>query len=40
MANTIQTPVGVINKAVPDTAGSRAYDTKYGTYLDFGASNE
>ena len=33
MANTVQTPIGVINKAVPDTAGSRAYDTKYGTYL-------
>lgn len=33
MANTIQSVIGTINKAVPDTAGSRAYDTKYGTYL-------
>ena len=33
MANTIQSVIGAINKAVPDTAGSRAYDTKYGTYL-------
>jgi hypothetical protein len=33
MANTVQSVIGAINKAVPDTAGSRAYDTKYGTYL-------
>jgi hypothetical protein len=33
VANVIQSVVGAINKAVPDTAGSRAYDTKYGTYL-------
>lgn len=33
MANTIQSVIGAINKAVPDTAGSRNYDTKYGTYL-------
>lgn len=33
MANTVQSVLGTINKAVPDTAGSRAYDTKYGTYL-------
>ena len=33
MANSIQSPIGVINKAVADTNKSRAYDTKYGTYL-------
>lgn len=33
MANTIQSVIGAINKAVPDTSGARAYDTKYGTYL-------
>jgi hypothetical protein len=33
MANTTQSPFGVINKAVADTNKSRAYDTKYGTYL-------
>jgi hypothetical protein len=33
MANTIQSVLGTLNKAVPDTAGSRAYDTKYATYL-------
>jgi hypothetical protein len=33
VANTVQSVLGTINKAVPDTAGSRAYDTKYGTYL-------
>jgi hypothetical protein len=33
MANTTQSPFGVINKAVADTDKSRAYDTKYGTYL-------
>jgi hypothetical protein len=33
MANTVQSVLGTINKAVADTAGSRAYDTKYGTYL-------
>lgn len=33
MANTVQSVIGAINKAVPDTAGSRNYDQKYGTYL-------
>jgi hypothetical protein len=33
MANVIQSVIGTINKAVPDTAGNRAYDTKYATYL-------
>jgi hypothetical protein len=33
MANVIQSVLGTLNKAVPDTAGSRAYDTKYATYL-------
>jgi hypothetical protein len=33
MANATQSPLGVINKAVADTSGSRAYDTKYATYL-------
>jgi hypothetical protein len=33
MANSTQTPIGVINKAVADTNKTRAYDTKYGTYL-------
>jgi len=33
VANVIQSVVGTINKAVPDTSGSRAYDTKYGVYL-------
>jgi len=33
MANSTQSPFGVINKAVADTDKSRAYDTKYGTYL-------
>jgi hypothetical protein len=33
MANSTQSPFGVINKAVADTNKSRAYDTKYGTYL-------
>ena len=33
MANSIQSPIGVINKAVADTNKTRAYDTKYGTYL-------
>lgn len=33
MANTNQTVLGAINKAVSNTAGSQAYDTKYGTYL-------
>ena len=30
---TTQTVLGTLNKAVADTAGSRAYDTKYATYL-------
>ena len=33
MANTVQTVIGAVNKAVPDTGGTRAYDVKYGTYL-------
>jgi hypothetical protein len=33
VANTIQSVLGAINKSVADTSGSRAYDTKYGTYL-------
>lgn len=33
MANTNQTVLGAINKAVSNTAGGQAYDTKYGTYL-------
>ncbi len=33
MANTTQTVLGTLNKAVADTSGSRAYDTKYATYL-------
>ncbi len=33
MANTNQTVLGAINKAVSNTAGSQPYDTKYGTYL-------
>ena len=33
MANATQSVLGTINKAVADTAGNRAYDTKYGTYL-------
>jgi hypothetical protein len=33
VANTTQTVLGAINKAVSNTAGSQAYDTKYGTYL-------
>jgi hypothetical protein len=33
VANTVQSVLGTINKAVADTSGSRAYDTKYGTYL-------
>ena len=33
MANSIQSPFGVVNKAVADTNKTRAYDTKYGTYL-------
>jgi hypothetical protein len=33
MANTVQSVLGTINKAVADTSGSRVYDTKYGTYL-------
>jgi hypothetical protein len=33
VANTTQTVLGTLNKAVPDTGGSRAYDTKYATYL-------
>lgn len=33
MSIAIQSVLGTINKAVADTAGNRAYDTKYGTYL-------
>jgi hypothetical protein len=33
MANATQTVLGTLNKAVADTAGTRAYDTKYATYL-------
>jgi len=33
MANATQSVLGTINKAVADTAGNRAYDTKYATYL-------
>jgi len=33
MANTTQTVLGTLNKAVSSTAGSNAYDTKYATYL-------
>ena len=33
MANTNQTVLGAINKAVSSTSGGQAYDTKYGTYL-------
>ena len=33
MANATQSVLGTLNKAVPDTAGNRAYDTKYATYL-------
>lgn len=33
MANAVQTVFGTLNKAVADTSGARAYDTKYATYL-------
>lgn len=33
MANVVQSVLGTINKAVADTSGSRAYDTKYATYI-------
>ena len=33
MSNVTQTVLGTLNKAVADTSGSRAYDTKYATYL-------
>ena len=33
MANVNQTVLGTLNKAVTNTAGSQAYDTKYATYL-------
>jgi hypothetical protein len=33
MANATQSVLGTLNKAVADTAGTRAYDTKYATYL-------
>ena len=33
MANSNQTVLGAINKAVSSTSGANAYDTKYGTYL-------
>ena len=33
MANVNQTVLGTLNKAVSNTAGGQAYDTKYATYL-------
>ena len=33
MASATQTVLGTLNKAVTNTAGSQAYDTKYATYL-------
>ena len=33
MANATQSVLGTLNKAVSDTSGSQAYDSKYGTYL-------
>jgi hypothetical protein len=33
VANTNQTVLGTLNKAVSNTSGSQAYDTKYATYL-------
>jgi hypothetical protein len=33
VANVNQTVLGTLNKAVSNTAGSQAYDTKYATYL-------
>ena len=33
MANTTQTVLGTLNKAVSSTSGANAYDTKYATYL-------
>merc|ERR1711981_1047966 len=33
MANATQSVLGTLNKAVSNTAGSQAYDTKYATYL-------
>ena len=33
MANATQSVLGSLNKAVSDTSGSSAYDSKYGTYL-------
>ena len=33
MANATQSVLGSLNKAVSNTAGSQAYDTKYATYL-------
>ena len=33
MADSIQTVIGTLNKAVPSTSGAYAYDTKYATYL-------
>ena len=33
MANATQSVLGALNKAVSNTAGSVAYDTKYATYL-------
>jgi hypothetical protein len=33
MANVIQSVLGTLNKAVPDTGGSRDYNTKYATYV-------
>ena len=33
MANATQSVIGALNKAVSNTAGAQAYDTKYATYL-------
>ena len=33
MANATQSVLGSLNKAVSDTSGAQAYDSKYGTYL-------
>jgi hypothetical protein len=33
VANTTQTVLGTLNKAVSSTSGANAYDTKYATYL-------
>ena len=33
MANATQSVLGSLNKAISDTSGAQAYDSKYGTYL-------